>query len=248
MNKKTLLITLPCYNEEIVIEKTAFQVIDYAREHLKDYAWKILILDNNSKDNTWKIAQSIRDANKGLVILDQVKNPGRGAALRESWGRHPDFDIYAYMDADLATDIKDFAFLVSKVVSGSDFVAGSRYIQYSDVKRSLIRKFLSSVYNVLLRIVLRVNFRDAQCGFKAMSAKLVHNLVPKTKDSGWFWDTELMIIADRLGYKVEEVPVTWREVRDELRQSTVSVRSEVWRNLKNIWTMRKKLQDNDYGA
>lgn len=248
MNKPKLLITIPCYNEEIVIEKTTFQLIDYANEHLKDYDWKLLILDNNSKDKTWQIAQSIRDKNPDLIILDQVRTPGRGAALRESWGRHLDFDIYSYMDADLATDIKDLAFLISRVKDGSDFVAGSRYIPYSNVKRSFVRKFLSLIYNILLRLVLHVSFKDAQCGFKAFSKKLVKDLIPKTTDNGWFWDTELMIIASRFGYKVEEVPVTWREVRDELRRSTVSVWSEIWRNLKNIWVMRKKLQDNNYGA
>lgn len=240
-----LLITIPCYNEEIVLEKTVFSVTQYAQDHLGEYEWKLLILDNNSYDATLKIAYELQKAD-ARILVDEVKTPGRGAALRESWGRHLDFDIYSYMDADLATDTKDFAFIVSKVKEGTDIVVGSRYIPYANVKRNFLRKLLSHSYNFLLKVVLKVGFKDAQCGFKAMSKKLVHHVVPKTLDSGWFWDTELMIIATHSGYSLLEVPVTWREVRDELRRSTVSVWSEVARNLKNIWVMKKRLAENLY--
>jgi len=240
-----LLITIPCYNEEIVLEKTVFSITQYAKEYLSEYDWKILILDNNSNDSTLEIANRLQ-SHDSRIIVDQVKNPGRGAALRESWARH-DFDIYSYMDADLATDIKDFSFIVSKVAEGTDIVVGSRYVPYANVKRNLLRKILSSIYNLLLRIVLKVKFRDAQCGFKAMSKRIVQNMIPKTLDNGWFWDTELMIISIHFKYSLLEVPVTWLETRDELRRSTVSVWSEVIRNLKNIWIMRRRLSQNEYG-
>lgn len=240
-----LLITIPCYNEEIVLEKTVFSITQYAKEYLSEYDWKILILDNNSNDSTLEIANRLQ-SHDSRIIVDQVKNPGRGAALRESWARH-DFDIYSYMDADLATDIKDFSFIVSKVAEGTDIVVGSRYVPYANVKRNLLRKILSSIYNLLLRIVLKVKFRDAQCGFKAMSKMIVQNMIPKTLDNGWFWDTELMIISIHFKYSLLEVPVTWLETRDELRRSTVSVWSEVIRNLKNIWIMRRRLSQNEYG-
>jgi hypothetical protein len=146
------------------------------------------------------------------------------------------------MDADLSTDIKDFAYLVSKAAEGIDIVVGSRYIPTADVERTFRRKVLSRIYNMIIQTVLKVDFHDAQCGFKAMTKKLVQDVVPTTQDNGWFWDTELMILALRRGYTLLEVPVTWREVRDELRRSTVSVWSEVVRNLKNIWHMRQRLQ------
>jgi glycosyltransferase involved in cell wall biosynthesis len=242
-----LLITIPCYNEEVVLEKTVFSVMQYAREHLSNYDWKLLILENNSKDKTWEIAKNLKE-NNPEIIIDEVKSPGRGRALRESWARHPDYDIYAYMDADLATDIKDFSFIISKVEDGIDMVVGSRYIPYANVKRNILRKILSHIYNFLLHRVLKVTFKDAQCGFKAMSKRLVHEMVPKTRHDGWFWDTELIIIALHHKYTLLEVPVTWREVRDELRRSTVSVWLEVVRNLKNIWMMRQSLRNNEYGA
>jgi len=238
---KKLLITIPCYNEELVLEKTTFSILEYAKEHLGEYEWKLFILDNNSSDDTWKIAEKLKSSNPNIITM-QVKTPGRGVALRTAWGMLPDFDIYSYMDADLATDIKDFSFIVKKVAEGADCVVGSRYLPHSDTKRTFRRKTLSKAYNVLLKAVLHVDFMDAQCGFKAMSKRLVEEVVPKTTDNGWFWDAELMIMAVRGGYSVVEVPVTWREIRDELRVSKVSVWSEVVRNLSNIWQMRKRLQ------
>lgn len=242
-----LLITIPCYNEEIVLEKTIFSIVQYATEYLYEYDWKVLILDNNSNDTTVEIARKLQSHDK-RIIIDQVNKPGRGMALRESWARHTDFDVYTYMDADLATDIKDFAFIISKVVEGIDIVVGSRYIPYANVKRNFLRKVLSFTYNLLLRIVLKVKFKDAQCGFKAMSKKVVQDMIPRTLDNGWFWDTELMIISNHFGYSLLEVPVTWLETRDELRRSTVSVWSEVVRNLRNIWVMRRRLSRKEYGV
>jgi glycosyltransferase involved in cell wall biosynthesis len=237
---KKLLITIPCYNEELVLEKTVFEIADYASVHLNEYEWNILILDNNSTDSTWKIAESIASKGNQVSTL-QVKNPGRGIALRTAWGKMPGYDIYSYMDADLATDLKDFAFIVNEVNNGYDCVVGSRYLPHSDTKRTLRRKLLSKAYNVLLKAILKVDFMDAQCGFKAMSSKLVKEIVPQTTDDGWFWDAELMILASRGGYSVIEVPVSWREIRDELRVSKVSVWSEVLRNLRNIFAMRKRI-------
>lgn len=238
---KKLLITIPCYNEEIVLEKSIFTIVDHAKSHLAEYDWSILIVDNNSSDRTHAIAESLREK-YSFILTDQVSDPGRGVAMRVAWERRPGYDIYAYMDADLATDLKDFPFIVSKVSEGYDLVTGSRYVPYADAKRSFNRKLLSKIYNVLLRAVLRVDFRDAQCGFKAMSATLVRELFPETFDSGWFWDTELMILACRKGYRVLEVPVTWREVRDELRASKVSPLAEIIRQLRNIWKMRRRLR------
>ncbi len=242
-----LLITIPCYNEELVLEKSVFSLMEYAKHNLEDYDWKILIIDNNSSDKTFEIGGSLMDQFKEKIIIKKIKTPGRGVAIREAWGDIKDFDIYTYMDADLATDIKDFSFIVNEVSKGYDLVTGSRYILYADVKRDLKRKVLSKIYNFIIKIVLRVNFKDAQCGFKAFSQKLVSELMPKTTDNGWFFDTELMILAELGGYKILEVPVTWREVRDELRQSKVSHWSEVIRQLKNIKMMRQKLKDGTYG-
>lgn len=239
------MITIPCYNEELVLEKNAVAVMEHARVHLGDFDWRILIVDNNSNDKTFEIAGRLKAIYPDKILIFQEKMPGRGAALRSAWKYFADFDIYSYMDADLATDLRDFRFMLLKVAEGYDLVTGSRYLPESNVERSFIREFMSRVYNLILKIFLKVSFRDAQCGFKVLSGKLVRELFPKTSDNGWFWDTELMILACRGGYKVLEVPVSWRETRDELRRSKVSPLAEAVRQLRNIWKMKKKLKNQN---
>jgi len=237
-----LLITIPCYNEEIVLKKNIKIISQYAQDNFYEFEWRILIIDNASKDSTWQVAQVIKQEKNEKIILDQEFDKGRGVALRKAWQKFSDYDIYSYMDADLATDLKDFKLLISKVSEGFDFVTGSRYLREADVKRDFKREFLSRIYNFILKIYLGVKFKDAQCGFKAFSKRLTQELIPQTQDAGWFWDTELMILAYRHNYKVLEIPVSWREVRDELRASKVSHWSEVKRQLKNIYKMKKRLR------
>jgi glycosyltransferase involved in cell wall biosynthesis len=236
-----VLVTLPCYNEELVLKRNAAVIHDFIKENCPGITFSILIIDNASTDSTWQVAQELSEAYPGIFICTQIFTPGRGAALREAWQKYPGYDIYSYMDIDLATDLKDFPQLLRSVQEGGDYVTGSRYIRGSDVERTFKRVFLSRIYNLLLKIVFRVSFKDAQCGFKAFSNKLVTELVPKTIDCGWFWDTELMIFADRGDYTIVEIPVTWREVRDELRQSKVSPGKEIQRQLKNIYSFYRRL-------
>ena len=238
---KRILITIPCYNEELVLEKNTIAIMEYAKVHLADFDWKILVIDNNSGDKTFEIGNRLKASYPDKISVFQEKKAGRGVALRSAWKYFSDFDVYSYMDADLATDIRDFRFIVLKVADGHDLVTGSRYLPESNIKRSFLRETMSRIYNLILKLALNVSFRDAQCGFKAMSTRLVKELFGKTRDNGWFWDTELMILACRQGYKVLEVPVSWRETRDELRRSKVSPFTEAVRQLRNIWKMRKRL-------
>lgn len=237
-----ILITIPCYNEELVLEKNTVAIMEYARIHLADFDWKILIIDNNSKDKTFEIGNRLKAAYPNKILVFQEKIPGRGAAIRSAWKSFSSFDIYSYIDADLAADMRDFRFMILKVAEGYDLVTGSRYLSESNIERNFIREFMSRIYNFILKMVLKVSFKDAQCGFKAMSKKIVWKLFPKTSDNGWFWDTELMILACREEYKVLEVSVSWRETRDELRRSKVSPFTEAAKQLGNIWKMNRKLK------
>lgn len=244
---KKLLITLPCYNEASVLEKSVKIILDHAQNNLFNYDWKILIIDNISTDNTFSLAQKLSNQDRRIMVA-QCLIPGRGAALRAVWQQYienTDFDIYTYMDIDLATDLKDFKNLISQIENGYDISVGSRYVFGADVKRSLKRKILSKLYNLLLKIIFRVKFKDAQCGFKALKKEALMVLLPLAHDNGWFWDSELMIIAERKDIRIAEIPVSWRETRDELRESKVSALVEVLRQLKNIYMLRRKL--NKYG-
>lgn len=238
MNK--LLITIPCYNEELILEKNTEVLLDYARKNLSDYECNFLIIDNASDDNTYKIARQLA-ATHPNILVNQCFEKGRGAALRASWLEHQDYDVYAYMDIDLATDLNQFKDLISKIESGNQIAIGSRYVSGAKIKRSPKREFLSRIYNLLLKMFFNVKFKDAQCGFKAFRGDVLKLLLPKTKDNGWFWDTEILILAERAGYRIYELPVSWIEVRDEIRKSKVSPFVEVIRQLKNIAQLRKRL-------
>ena len=238
MNK--LLITIPCYNEELILEKNIEVILDYTRKNLSDYECNFLIIDNASDDDTYKIAGQLAAAHSDILV-NQCFEKGRGVALRTGWSEYRGYDIYAYMDIDLAADINQFKDLIFKIESGNQIAIGSRYVAGAKIKRSPRREFLSRIYNLLLKIFFNVKFKDAQCGFKAFKGDALQLLLPKTKDKGWFWDTEILILAERAGYRIHELPVSWLEVRDEIRKSKVSPFVEVIRQLKNIVQLRKRL-------
>lgn len=240
---KKLLITLPCFNEEQVLEKNVNTIFNYAQKGLSDYDWSILVIDNASSDKTFEIAKKLNQQNPKILIAQYLKK-GRGAALKNVWQANNCYDIYSYMDIDLATDLNHFTDLISKLDEGYNIAVGSRYVPGAKAQRSFRRKFMSKVYNLLLKLFLKVDFKDAQCGFKAFDKKSIINILPKTFDSGWFWDTEFMILAERSGYKIIEIPVVWKEVRDEIRESKVSPLAEAFKQLRNIRLMRARLKDN----
>ncbi len=240
---KRLLITLPCFNEEQVLEKNVGTIFNYAQKELGDYDWTILIIDNASMDKTFEIAKKLNQQNPKILIVQYIKK-GRGAALKNIWQTHSGYDIYSYMDIDLATDLSHFSDLIRKLDGGYNIAVGSRYVSGANAQRSFRRKFMSKVYNLLLKLFLKVDFKDAQCGFKAFDSKSIINILPQTFDSGWFWDTEFMILAERGGYKIIEIPVAWKEVRDEIRESKVSPFAEAFKQLKNIRLMRARLKDH----
>jgi glycosyltransferase involved in cell wall biosynthesis len=237
---KKLLITLPCYNEEEILDKNARVILSFIEDNLQEYDWKLLIVDNASTDRTYQIATNLARENP-RVITYQCFEKGRGVALTRAWSKFVGYDTYSYMDIDLATDLRDFKNLLSHVENGHPVVVGSRYTNGADIQRLPKREFLSRIYNGMLRLFFGVKFKDAQCGFKAFNGSTLSALLPHTSDAGWFWDTELLILAERAGHEVKEIPVVWREIRDEIRKSKVSPFVEVARQLKNIYKLRRDL-------
>ena len=170
--------------------------------------WRITIADNASTDSTWAIATALaaRDHQVRTLHLGQK---GRGRALRVAW-THSDADIVAYMDVDLSTRLEALLPLVAPLMSGhSDVAIGSRLAPGSRVVRGPKREFISRTYNQILRLVLRTQVRDAQCGFKAMRADVARRVLPMVEDNTWFFDTELLVVAERAGFRIAEVPVDW---------------------------------------
>jgi len=163
----------------------------------------VTIADNASVDRTWSIAQWLAEVLPGVraVHLDEK---GRGRALRAVW-QASDAGVLAYMDVDLSTDLAALLPLVAPLLSGhSDLAIGTRLAHASLVTRGTRRELISRCYNLLLRVSLRARFSDAQCGFKAIRADRAHELLPLVEDTGWFFDTELLVLAERAGLRIHE--------------------------------------------
>ena len=174
---------------------------------------RITIADNASDDGTWSQALALEAALDGVRAV-RLERPGRGGALRSVWS-HSDAAIFAYMDVDLSTDLNALLPLLAPLLSGhSDVAIGTRLARGARVIRGPRREIISRCYNVLLHATLGTGFSDAQCGFKAIRADAARVLLPLTADTGWFFDTELLVLAERAGLRIAEVPVDWIDDTD----------------------------------
>jgi putative flippase GtrA len=172
------------------------------------FSWRITIVDNASTDTTWSVATGLESELSGVRAV-HLDRKGRGLALRRAW-TESDADVVAYMDVDLSTDLDALLPLVAPLVSGhSDVAIGSRLAPGSHVARHPKREVISRSYNLILRTLLATRVRDAQCGFKAVRATVARRLLPAVEDDGWFFDTELLLLAERNGLRIHEVPVDW---------------------------------------
>jgi putative flippase GtrA len=200
-------IVIPVYNEEKAMAASVTTLRDYLRDHFP-FTWRITIADNASTDLSWQIACTLACTLDGVRAIHLDKK-GRGLALRTAWSGN-DAAIVAYMDVDLSTGLDALLPLVAPLVSGhSDVAIGSRLASGATVARGPRREVISRTYNTVLRAVFGNGFHDAQCGFKAVRTSVADVLVPLVKDDAWFFDTELLLLAERNGLRVHEVPVTW---------------------------------------
>ena len=200
-------IVIPVYNEAAVLAASVHRVCEYLRTSFP-FSAQVTIADNASTDATWQIAGALA-ATEPNVRLVHLAEKGRGRALREAWSSST-ATVVAYMDVDLSTDLDALLPLVAPLLSGhSDVAIGSRLASGSRTVRGPKREVISRCYNGVIRLCFRNRFRDAQCGFKAVSADLAQALLPAVSDQEWFFDTELLLLAERNGLRIAEVPVDW---------------------------------------
>jgi putative flippase GtrA len=200
-------IVIPVYNEERALAATVHRLHDFLSRRLP-LSWQITIADNASTDLTPEIAQALTDRLDRVHML-RLEEKGRGRALRAAWSASS-ARVVAYMDVDLSTDLRALPPLLAPLLSGHSQVAiGSRLSPGSRVRRGARRELISRAYNLILRTVLRAKFSDAQCGFKAVRGDVVPELLAAVRDDGWFFDTELLVLAQRRGMRIHEVAVDW---------------------------------------
>jgi glycosyltransferase involved in cell wall biosynthesis len=200
-------IVLPVYNEERVLRHSINRLHAFLSNGFP-FTWRIVIADNASSDGTLALARRLAYELPGVQVL-HLPAKGRGRALRAAWSAS-DAEVACYMDVDLSTDLRALLPLVAPLLSGHSEVAiGTRLGRGARVERGAKRELISRSYNRILRAVLRARFSDAQCGFKAARTDALRALLPDVRDQAWFFDTELLVLAQRRGMRVHEVPVDW---------------------------------------
>jgi putative flippase GtrA len=205
-------IVIPVHNEERVLAHSIERLHRYLVDSFP-LSWLVTIVDNASTDVTWMVACRLAGELPSVQAL-HLDGQGRGLALRSAW-LHSPAAVVAYMDVDLSTDLHGLLPLVAPLVSGhSDVAIGTRLASGARVIRGPKREFISRAYNLLLRTTFGNGFSDAQCGFKALRGEVARALVPLVEDDGWFFDTELLVLAERNGLRIHEVPVDWIDDAD----------------------------------
>ncbi|MCX2715013.1 bifunctional glycosyltransferase family 2/GtrA family protein [Mycolicibacterium sp. J2] len=200
-------VVVPVYNEQAALANSVHRLHRHLRENFP-FPVRITIADNASIDETPRIAAELA-AELDDVRVVRLEQKGRGRALHHVWS-HSDAPVLAYMDVDLSTDLAALAPLVAPLISGhSDLAIGTRLSRNSRVVRGPKREIISRCYNLILKSTLSAGFSDAQCGFKAIRADVARELLPYVEDTGWFFDTELLVLAERTGLRIHEVPVDW---------------------------------------
>ncbi|MFZ3569217.1 glycosyltransferase [Streptomyces sp. BH097] len=228
-------VVIPVYNEE----KDLGECVRRLHDHLVrtfPYPFRITVADNASTDSTPEVAHELA-AELPEAEYFRLDLKGRGRALRTVWSAS-DAPVLAYMDVDLSTDLNALLPLVAPLISGhSDLAIGSRLARASRVVRGTKREFISRTYNLILRGSLQARFSDAQCGFKAIRRDVAQVLLPLVEDTGWFFDTEMLVLAERAGLRIHEVPVDWVDDPD----STVHIVKTATDDLKGVWRVGRAL-------
>ncbi len=224
-------IVIPVYNEEAQLTSTTESVLEFL-ERTSTYDWRVVIADNASTDRTPEIGRRLEEDPRVRYLRIELK--GRGRALREAWTRSR-ADVVAYMDADLSTGLEALPLLIDALAKGGhDLAIGSRLMNGAQVSRGLKREIISRGYNLLIRLLFANRFSDAQCGFKALTRRTADQLLPLVRDQAWFFDTELLLLAERHGFSIFEVPVRWVDDPD----SRVDILSTAWEDIKGLIRVR----------
>jgi putative flippase GtrA len=226
-------VVIPVYNEQAVLPASIGRLHEYLAARFP-FTWRITIADNASTDATWAVACQLAQDLPGVRAL-HLDAKGRGRALRAAWSSS-DAAVVAYMDVDLSTDLDALLPLVAPLVSGhSDVAIGTRLASTAQVSRGPRREAVSRAYNLILRAALHAGFSDAQCGFKAVRTDVATALLPMVQDQGWFFDTELLVLAEHNGMRIHEVPVDWVDDPD----SRVHIASTAREDLRGVWRLMR---------
>jgi glycosyltransferase involved in cell wall biosynthesis len=238
----TVEVVIPVYNEERALPGGVATLVRYLETYCP-YQWSIAIADNASTDHTLKVARRLGVEHPRVRVLHLDKK-GRGRALKAAW-LASDADIVSYMDVDLSTNLQSFLPLVAPLATGhSDLAIGSRLQRGAVVTRQWKREAISRAYNLLIKLFFRNRFSDAQCGFKALKGGVARELLPLVANNEWFFDTELLLLAEERRLRIYEVPVQWIEDLD----SRVNIVQTALEDIKGLLRVRARRLRQRRGA
>ncbi len=224
---------VPVYNEAEGLEASITTLRRYLDESFP-FRTLVTIADNGSTDGTALIARRLAAVLDGVQALT-LSRKGRGYALRTAWSAS-EAEVVAYMDVDLSTSLSALLPLIGSVLSGhSDLAVGTRLARGSRVVRGPKRELISRAYGHIVRLSLRSRITDFQCGFKAIRRDRALQILPLVEDDGWFFDTELLVTAERLGVRVAETPVDWTDDPD----SSVDIVATAAEDLRGVWRLAR---------
>ncbi|WP_226012369.1 flippase-like domain-containing protein [Halomicrobium salinisoli] len=202
-------VVLPAYNEEETLEETVEVTLSTLASFLPDGRFEVIVAEDGCEDRTPEIADRLAGEDERVRHVHSDERLGRGGALEYAF-RRAEGSTLVYFDTDLATDMRHLEELVESIRSGEyDVATGSRWLPENPADRPPRRAVSSRGYNVLVRLFLRSDLKDHQCGFKAFDRDALFDLLDGVEDEHWFWDTEVLVRAQREGYRVREFPVDW---------------------------------------
>lgn len=207
-------VVLPAYNEAGRIERAVEEVMGELSKYGKEF--EIVIAEDGSTDGTDRIAAMLASKYANVRHLHSAERLGKGKAISQAF-RSSKAEVLIFMDVDLSTDLGHLRELIAAIEEGYDFATGSRLMKESKAERPFKRDLASKAYNFLVRLLLSSKLHDHQCGFKAFRREALMGIIDKARDAHWFWDTEILVLGQRLGYKIKEIPVRWRQSDSKVR-------------------------------
>src|SRR5882724_9478993 len=240
MTRPLINIVIPVHNEEHVLAASVGKIISFLAEH-NQYEYEIVIANNASTDRTLEVALRLQGLHREVKVL-HLEEKGRGRAVRQAWAQSK-AAVLSYMDVDLSSHLPAFLDLIDPLVGRRyDLAAGSRLLRPELTNRSLKRQIISRSYNLLVRGIFHTRFSDAQCGFKAITSAAAAELLPLVKDNSWFMDTELLLVAEKLGFGIFDLPVRWIEDPD----SSVKIWRTAVEDIRGLMRVYRKFARGEY--
>jgi len=217
-----IVIAIPAYNEALILKRSIKKLFQFCADHLNEIESVIIVIaNNNSTDETEVIANILAEKYDAVEHIF-IPQKGKGLAVATVWQKY-EADLYVFMDADLATDLSAWPEALAQIEAGAEVVVGSRFHKKSLVQRSWQRRLISQGYRWFFKTFFWLKINDFPCGFKMVTRPVRNQVVPEILNRGFFWDTELLVLAHKHGFKIVEIPVIWSEFAIDGRKSQVNL-------------------------